>query len=124
MARSLLVFNSLQNRASAIEDQPGVNVSTIEVIQSSNGVEYVFTTNYRFTAEIVNSSLSTILLRTWFTVHPNICGRRPTQWQFLCAKLALFAWALIMPEVVMMHGCNQCQWFGAREIAKKMCYSP
>jgi hypothetical protein len=118
MAFSLLVFNSLHNRASAVEDQPGANVSTIEVIQSSDGVEYVFTTNYRSTAGIVTSCLSTILLCTWFTVHPNICGRRPTQWQFLRAKLPLFAWALIMPEAVMMYASNQ--WFGAREIAKKM----
>ncbi|KAJ2917942.1 hypothetical protein MD484_g2477, partial [Candolleomyces efflorescens] len=118
MALSLFALKSLHSRASTVEDQVCANLSAIEVVQSSSGVKYVFTTNYRSTAGIVTSCLSTILLCTWFTVHPNICGRRPTQWQVLRAKITLFAWALIMPEVVMMHACNQ--WFGAREIAKKM----
>ncbi|KAJ2913886.1 hypothetical protein MD484_g6548, partial [Candolleomyces efflorescens] len=118
MALSLLALKSLHSRASTVQDQLCANLSAIEVNKASNGVEYIFTTNYRSTAAIVTSCLSTILLCTWFTVHPNICGRRPTQWQVLRAKITLFTWALIMPEVVMMHACNQ--WFGAREIAKKM----
>ena len=118
MALSLFALKSLHSRASTVQDQLCANLSAIEVNKASNGVEYIFTTNHRSTAAIVTSCLSTILLCTWFTVHPNICGRRPTQWQVLRAKITLFTWALIMPEVVMMHECYQ--WFGAREIAKKM----
>lgn len=73
---------------------------------------------YRTTAQIVTSCISTTLLCTWFTVHPNVYQHKSTRWQRAGRKLELFVWALLMPEIVMMWAC--IQWFGAREICKEM----
>jgi hypothetical protein len=92
-----------------------INSTSTTTLEAEDGIHiYVYTTNYRSIAQIVTSCVSTILLCTWFTIHPDVCGYKSTWRQRIGRKLELFAWALLMPELVMMWAC--CQWFGARAI--------
>ena len=72
--------------------------------------------NYRSTAQIVTSCMSTVLLCTWFTIHPDVCGPGSTLKERVGRKVELFLWALLMPESVMTWACNQ--WLGARQICE------
>ncbi|RXW11230.1 hypothetical protein EST38_g14625 [Candolleomyces aberdarensis] len=87
-------------------------------LESADGVVDVYRTNYRSTAQIVTSCLSTVLLCTWFTIHPDVYGYKSTWKQRVRVKVELFVWTLLVPELVMMWACNQ--WFGARAICKEI----
>jgi hypothetical protein len=90
------------------------------VLDSGDGTRYVYTTNFRSTHDIVRNCIFTILLCTWFSLHPNVRGYNPhsTIWQRIQGKLELFAWALFIPEAVLLFACNQ--WLGANAIVGKM----
>jgi hypothetical protein len=93
---------------------PTIDFATTTLESADGSALETYRTNYRSTAQIVTSCVSTILLCTWFTIHPDVRGYQSTVRQRLAVKLELFAWALLMPELVMMWACNQ--WFGAGRI--------
>lgn len=111
----LLAFHYLCGIASSAQTTY-TSTTTVEAEEWTH--IYVYTTNFRSTAEIVTSCISTILLCTWFTIHPDVCGYRSTWMQRTGRKLELFLWALLAPELIVMWACNQ--WVGARRIRDEM----
>ena len=99
-------------------DSRAVNFLLATNSTSSPVIQYVYTTDYRSTWNILWSCLSVIFACTWTATHPNVYGYGSTQWQRTKRRTVLFLLALFMPEVNLLWSIKQ--WIGAREITRRM----
>ncbi|KAJ2911574.1 hypothetical protein MD484_g8840, partial [Candolleomyces efflorescens] len=115
----MILFLLALNYFSGIVFSAPVNSASTTTLQSQDGTHtYIYTINYRSLTQIVTNCISTILLCTWVSIHPDIHGYKSNWRQRLGRKLELFIWALLMPELVTLWAFNQ--WFGARHICKAL----
>jgi hypothetical protein len=114
----ILLFIALYYLCGIASTSPTTGAASTTLDSADGPVLVINGADYRSTAQIVTSCISTVLLCTWFTVHPDVCGHDSTWRQRVGRKVELFIWALLMPELVMAWACNQ--WLGAHRICKRM----
>ena len=67
--------------------------------------------------EIVWNCLTTIIICTWVSIHPNIPPQHKGHLGVFWRRIKLMLWSLIVPELIL--GWAFRQWLAAREIEKE-----